>query len=65
MERSYTPSKEESFLISEYGSKRNIFFPSKPSPNLFFNKLEFRMQKYYSQCIKYNALKRRKKKCIK
>ena len=50
MERSYTPSKEESFLISEYGSKRNIFFPSKPSPNLFLNKLEFRMQKYYSQC---------------
>lgn len=65
MERGYTPSKEVSFLVNEYGAKRNIFFPTKPSPNLFLNKLEFRMRQYYSQCIKTNNLNRRKKKCIK
>ena len=62
MERGYTPSTEVNLLVREYGSKRNIFFPTKPSPNLFLKKLEFRMQQYYSQCIKNNNLKRRKKK---
>jgi len=52
-------------IMNEYGSKRHIFFPSKPSPNLFMNKLEYRMKQYYSHCIKHSRLKRLRKKCIK
>ena len=59
------PSQKSAQIINEYGAKRNIFFPSKPSPNLFMNKLEYRMKQYYSHCIKHNNLKRLKKKCIK
>ena len=62
MEGRYAPSTEVKILIREYGSKRNNFFPTKPSQNLFLNKLEIRMQHYYSLCVKNNNLKRRKKK---
>ena len=33
MEGRYAPSTEVKILIREYGSKRNNFFPTKPSPN--------------------------------
>ena len=35
-------------LIKEYCLKRGQFNPKKPSPNLFCNKLEFRMKSYYN-----------------
>ena len=35
-------------IISEYSLKRNIFNPSKKSPNIFLNKLQHRMDVYYS-----------------
>ena len=38
-------------IISEYGSKRGTFHPNKPSPNIFMNKLEYRMKTYYSHLL--------------
>ena len=39
-------------IISEYCYKRNSFNPSKPSPNVFINKLHYRMKQYYSYLYK-------------
>ena len=41
-------SNDISFLVEEYGLKRNVFNPKKPSPNKFCSKLEFRMKHYYN-----------------
>ena len=47
-----TLSKYNKILI-EYAEKRGSFNPSDQSPNLFVNKLEQRMVKYYS--LLYNS----------
>ena len=57
--------KTYSDICDEYELMRNYFDPRDRSPNLFMNKLEYRMKQYYSHCIKHNNLKRLKKKCIK
>lgn len=40
-------------IINEYCLKRNSFYPTNPSPNIFIGKLEFRMKKYYNNL--YNS----------
>ena len=35
-------------IIKEYSLKRNIFNPSKKSPNIFLTKLQHRMNYYYT-----------------
>lgn len=35
-------------IQQEYGLKRILFNPRKPSPNIFMNKLQRRMGQYYS-----------------
>jgi hypothetical protein len=35
-------------IVNEYCLKRNSFYPANRSPNLFINKLELRMKKYYN-----------------
>ena len=35
-------------LFHEYSLKRSQFNPKKNSPNIFCNKLEFRMKQYYN-----------------
>jgi hypothetical protein len=42
-------------ILSEYSMKRDIFDPRKNSPNLFLNKLEKRMNIYYTSM--YNSIK--------
>ena len=39
-------------IQQEYGLKRILFNPRKPSPNIFMNKLERRMGQYYSSLSK-------------
>ena len=41
----------------EYDEKRGNFFPYGESPNIFVNKLEARMQKYYNYLYKSNNSK--------
>jgi hypothetical protein len=41
-------NNELSSVIQEYCLKRNQFNPTKPSPNRFCNKLEYRMKTYYN-----------------
>jgi hypothetical protein len=35
-------------IIKEYKFKMNSFYPGKDSPNIFVNKLEYRMKQYYN-----------------
>tara|TARA_Y100000816_G_C25953379_1_gene497395 strand:- start:85 stop:288 length:204 start_codon:yes stop_codon:yes gene_type:complete len=49
--REKNPKKNNSVIkniINEYSLKRNIFNPSKKSPNIFLTKLQHRMNIYYS-----------------
>lgn len=40
-------STQNTVCETEYRLKSNNFNPSKPSPNMFLTKLEFRMKHYY------------------
>lgn len=40
-------NKKLSNIHQEYCLKRNQFYPTQPSPNLFCNRLEIRMKAYY------------------
>ena len=48
-----TNNKNNKILI-EYDEKRDNFDPTSKSPNVFVNKLELRMQKYYNLLYKSN-----------
>ena len=41
-------SKIEHKIINEYSYKRIFFNPNSNSPNIFLNKLEHRLHKYYN-----------------
>tara|TARA_Y100001968_G_C19437578_1_gene760627 strand:+ start:364 stop:570 length:207 start_codon:yes stop_codon:yes gene_type:complete len=45
--RPSTKSKLAQKIINEYKIKMNSFNPKGKSPNLFVNKLEYRMKQYY------------------
>tara|TARA_A100001011_G_C14165933_1_gene780295 strand:- start:159 stop:365 length:207 start_codon:yes stop_codon:yes gene_type:complete len=42
-------------IINEYKLKMNSFYPNNKSPNLFVNKLEYRMKQYYDLYKSTNA----------
>ena len=44
-------------ILTEYDEKRGNFHPTDESPNIFVNKLELRMQKYYNLLYKSNNSK--------
>ena len=44
-------------ILVEYDEKRGNFNPTDQSPNIFVNKLELRMQKYYNLLYKSNNSK--------
>ena len=46
--KSKNNKKVISDIIKEYSLKRNIFNPSKKSPNIFLTKLQHRMNYYYT-----------------
>lgn len=37
-------------LVREYCLKSSVFNPWKNSPNVFLNKLQFRIKNYYKEC---------------
>jgi hypothetical protein len=43
-----TNQKKTKEIIKEYKLKMNSFYPGKSSPNIFVNKLEYRMKQYYN-----------------
>ena len=42
-------------IINEYKLKMNSFYPNNKSPNLFVNKLEYRMKQYYDMYKSNNS----------
>ncbi len=40
-------------IVNEYSLKRNSIFPPNKSPNLFVEKLNLRMKKYYASLYKF------------
>jgi hypothetical protein len=55
-------TKTESILEeieNEYGLKMNHFNPNKPSPNVFLNKLQWRMHNYYDTMKSFRTTDRK------
>ena len=46
--KSNNKRKKTKEIINEYKLKMNSFYPGKESPNIFVNKLQYRMNQYYS-----------------